>query len=404
MKLPLFFLAGLAAFGCNHTKPQVHCTTNAQCTTPTQPGICVPTENVCAVMDPACPSGYRYDPTAGKSGCVPLVDMGPSASEDMSIITPADMTMILPADMTSTDLAVAPGSLVWKQQDSPVSQNLWGVAGSSVADVYAVGEGGTILHTVDSGTTWVTQTSGTSQTLYSVWASSNTDVWAVGAGPTILHSTGNGQWTPITNHGVTAGYVLIQVYGSGATDIYIAGGPQTILHTNDSGVSWTKWTTGTAGLPNCSFYSIWMSGPSDIFASGDNNCVVHGNGSAWGAPSQVNSPAKFYQRLWGTSPTNVYAAASPDTIRHSTGDGNWSDETVDLVTGTNVGYWGLWGSGPKDIYAVGTAGQVRHSVGTGTWLAQPSTVSNDLKSVWGSSKFDVFAVGNTGTIIHLETM
>src|SRR3989442_14596606 len=60
-----------------------------------------------------------------------------------------------------------------------------GVWGSGGTDVFAVGQGGTILHY--DGTSWSAQPSGTTENVLRVWGSGVTDVCAVGFGGTILH-------------------------------------------------------------------------------------------------------------------------------------------------------------------------------------------------------------------------
>ena len=67
------------------------------------------------------------------------------------------------------------------------TKTLKGIWGSSAVDVYAVGEGGTILHTTDSGLNWSYQVSSTTMNINAVWGSSAADVYAVGEHGTITH-------------------------------------------------------------------------------------------------------------------------------------------------------------------------------------------------------------------------
>ena len=64
---------------------------------------------------------------------------------------------------------------------------LYGVWGTAANDVWAVGQGGTILHW--DGARWSTIPSGTTETLRSIWGSSPTDIWAVGERGTAVHYT-----------------------------------------------------------------------------------------------------------------------------------------------------------------------------------------------------------------------
>ncbi|MCX6376863.1 MAG: hypothetical protein NTU88_12670, partial [Armatimonadetes bacterium] len=54
---------------------------------------------------------------------------------------------------------------------------------------------GAILHTSDGGTTWAAQTSGVTTNLYDVLAISSLECWAVGAGGTMLHTLDGENWT-----------------------------------------------------------------------------------------------------------------------------------------------------------------------------------------------------------------
>jgi photosystem II stability/assembly factor-like uncharacterized protein len=61
------------------------------------------------------------------------------------------------------------------------------VWGSKADDVYAVGDGGTILHTANGGMSWEAQSSGTMTGLVGLWGGGSGDVFVVGQRGTILH-------------------------------------------------------------------------------------------------------------------------------------------------------------------------------------------------------------------------
>jgi hypothetical protein len=69
------------------------------------------------------------------------------------------------------------------------------VWGSSGSDVFAVGDGDTILHY--DGADWSAMSSGTYHRLYGVWGSSDRDVFAVGGGGAILHYSGPPNRPPV---------------------------------------------------------------------------------------------------------------------------------------------------------------------------------------------------------------
>ena len=72
----------------------------------------------------------------------------------------------------------------WNLSLGAVGYTLRGVWGSSIDDVWAVGDNGSIQHW--NGTTWSKSTSGTMVPLRGVWGTNATSVWIVGDGKTIL--------------------------------------------------------------------------------------------------------------------------------------------------------------------------------------------------------------------------
>jgi photosystem II stability/assembly factor-like uncharacterized protein len=67
----------------------------------------------------------------------------------------------------------------WAPRLGPSISNFNAVWGSSAADVYVVGDGGELLHSVDQGLTWQHEGGG-NQALFGVWGSGGDDVYAVG--------------------------------------------------------------------------------------------------------------------------------------------------------------------------------------------------------------------------------
>jgi len=75
------------------------------------------------------------------------------------------------------------------------TNNLNGIWGDGTGNLWAVGEGGTILYY--NGSAWSTQESGTVYGLYGIWGADALNIWAVGGMGTILYSNDSGDtWTP----------------------------------------------------------------------------------------------------------------------------------------------------------------------------------------------------------------
>ncbi len=147
--------------------------------------------------------------------------------------------------MVAANFAVGAGGTIlyydgtsWSSQTSGTANDLFFVGIISGADVYALGAGGTILHY--DGTTWTARTSGTTNALRSATGAVTpagvvTDLWAVGDGGTILHSGDGVTWSAQAS-GTTND--LTGVSAVAANDVFAVGDKGTILHYD--GTAWTQ--------------------------------------------------------------------------------------------------------------------------------------------------------------------
>jgi hypothetical protein len=155
----------------------------------------------------------------------------------------------------------------WCVETAPVAGTLlhaiWAVTAN---DVFAVGDGGTILRR-QNGNAWTQMVSGTTANLRGLWAASSTDVWAGGVGGTILHFNGTA-WSAVT--GATSD--VDAVWGSSATDVWFCGSGTVLRWT---GSAFTKFSFAGTLL------AVSGTGPSDVWVTGENTNTHHWNGSAW---------------------------------------------------------------------------------------------------------------------------
>jgi hypothetical protein len=111
--------------------------------------------------------------------------------------------------------------------------------------------------------------------------------------------------------------------------------------------------------------------------------------------------------VWAASPTDAWAvggtpgggtAAPNDVLLHWDGK-TWTPE---VLPGTPLGrsLYKVWGASPTDVYAVGEAGTVWHRKGT-TWAQETSPATGTLLTVFGCSATDVYAVGGQ-TVLHSD--
>jgi hypothetical protein len=152
------------------------------------------------------------------------------------------------------------------------------------------------------------------------------------------------------------------------------------------------------------FTTIWGSSGTDVFAAANGSdslhaaSLLHYDGSAWSVVQQGPGPSS-YQALWGSSGSDVFAVGV-DAISHYDGT-SWSFTALGEEEGLEKCLWGVWGSSGKDVFAVGDVrgeysgnhrGLIVHYNGV-SWSEIPYVINATLRGVWGSSGKDVFAVG-----------
>lgn len=274
----------------------------------------------------------------------------------------------------------------WVQIQSPApGKSLYGVWGSSASDVFAVGEGGTIIHY--DGTSWSQMPGATTQKLYGVWGSAGDDVFASGADGTIIHYDG-ASWT--TMESGTKVPLNGGVWGSGKNDVFVSGEGGIILHYD--GESWQPMTSGTTVSLGG---GIWGTSGTDVLCAGA--AVLHYDGATWSSVPAVT--AKFLSGIWGSSAHDIFAVGAGGTILHYD-NASWTA----MTSGSSGWLDGVWGSSASDVFAVGydnKNGVILHYDGT-AWSSMKSNTAYSLYGVWGTSAGNVFVVGERATILHYD--
>lgn len=253
--------------------------------------------------------------------------------------------------------------------------DVWGTSG---ADIFAVGFGGTVLH-YDGGT-WNSMANPGGQ-YQAVWGTSSDDIFAVGDGGVIAHYDG-ASWSSMTSPVTDA---LLSVWGAAPNDVFATGENGVILH--DDGTGWFAMTSPTTNA----LTGVWGTSGSDVFAVGDAGTVVHYDGTSW---TDTTVTTQLLQGVWGTAPNDVFVVDFAHNAYRYDGT-NWSTQS----TATGLGSYGIWGTSSSDIYSVG-AGAVSHFDGS-TWTPMDAgTTAYLFGGPWGSSATDVFAVGTLGTVLR----
>jgi len=191
---------------------------------------------------------------------------------------------------------------------SGTTDSIHDVWGSSSADVFAVGDGGTILHY--DGSTWNPMQSGTIQILRGIWGSSSAYVFAVGWNSTILHYDGS-TWSPMQSWNRLELHFL-GVWGSSSSDVFAVGYSGLIEHYDGS--IWKRMPIETGTYLKEGILGVWGTSSSDVFAVGLDGLILHYDGSTW--RSMSIDIIEDLMSIWGSSSLDIFSVGDSGTILH----------------------------------------------------------------------------------------
>jgi hypothetical protein len=174
---------------------------------------------------------------------------------------------------------------------------LYGIHGTSLTDIYAVGEHGTILH--NNGSSWERINISTSERLWDVWCITLDSAYVVGENGAILHC--NGSACRIMDSG-TKSY-LYGVWGTSDDDVY-AVGSEGVLHYDGSGWDYSM-------ISKERLYGIWGSSSSDIYAVGGSR-IWHYDGIEWS--EMIKEKGLGLDGIWGTSSSDIFAVGGSNVL------------------------------------------------------------------------------------------
>jgi len=285
----------------------------------------------------------------------------------------------------------------WTAQTSGTTSDLYSVHFTDVMNGWAVGDGGTIVHTADGGTTWIQQTCGTTNLLFDVFFTDALTGWAVGIAGTILHTTNGGStWSDQISNDP---HNLFGVYFVDSQSGWVSGDWQTLLHTTDGGNTWTQQTIDSYRSLGDFHFNNSMTGwvtavAGEIFHTTD-------GGTTWVA--QASGTTESLPGIDFTDEVTGWVVGGGGVILHTTNGGStWNQQTSGTTTylsdvffaDENTG----WASG-GDVSSI-----ILHTTdGGNSW-----TVQSSGSTLWfnGMSFVDAqngWVVGYGGTILHTAT-
>jgi hypothetical protein len=185
----------------------------------------------------------------------------------------------------------------WSTVEGPSTRWLHGIWTSGNAAGWIVGGAGTALALLNGAVWQPISTGGITVDLLDVWGSAVDDVWAVGQGGTILHWRTTA-WALVSN-GADGGMTseLRAVWGAGAKDVWAVGAGGTIVHYD--GMAWSTSISGEAYSLN----DVWGTSATNVWAVGTGGTILHWDGSTWkrqesGTDSSLNTVGGIDGRVW----------------------------------------------------------------------------------------------------------
>ena len=286
--------------------------------------------------------------------------------------------------------------LGWTPLTAPTTQPLYDCAVTGTADVWAVGNNGTMLHSVDSGATWtsidVPGVTGVNDTFNAVSFNAQGQGWAVSQYGAIvsISSAGIVKQTAPTNRVAFDGVAAVSY-----NHAWIVCGDGIILVTADGGTTWTQQTTpaGTAPLSGVAF-----ADPTHGWAVGSNGTILAtvDGGTTWTPQTSPDTGTANDVRRIACADTQHAWAADVDGNIFATTDGG---ATWKLQFRNNGGCLGLTCVDTKHVWASGVGGSIAATMDGVTWTSQDSSTRNSLFGIAFWSATHGVAVGLQGTVV-----
>jgi|GEM_PF-3375184 len=288
------------------------------------------------------------------------------------------------------------GGKNWKAQNSNTNSDLCSVTFVTPQLGWVVGEGGTILQSKDGGDTWVPQNSNTKVTLMSVSFVTAKIGWVVGSG-TILHTDNGGDtWEPqkIQPREGESQYTFDQSLNSvffASQRVGWAVGRE-ILHTEGGGGTWTPQPQRRRAIETM-LYSVVFTTPKSGWAVGGWNTILHteDGGVSWMSQETGFKKPHYYEESHQlnniTFVTNQMGWAVDDkgNILHTEDAGRrWKAKMI----GKDICFFSAAFSGHKVGWVAGTRGVILHTEDGGeSWNPQNSGVHVHILSIVGLFSF-----------------
>jgi hypothetical protein len=158
--------------------------------------------------------------------------------------------------------------------------------------------------------------------------------------------------------------------------------------------------------------SVWGTGPSDVWAAGSGGAILHYDGTQW-TPTPTGRQNTLFG-IWGSGPNDVWAVSSTDVLLHSAGfvggTATWELAPSAIEAPIPAVVRAIWGSSPDSIRLGGRTFDLATSesgkgsqfvrAADGSWTALPGTF--EVTSIWGAAADDVWMTADNGVVLPYQ--
>lgn len=272
----------------------------------------------------------------------------------------------------------------------PTSQTLRGIHFSDSLIGYSCGDNGTIVKTIDGGSSWISLTSNTTDDLWDVKIIPGTLGLAaiiVGDNNTVLKTTdGGANWSALSIP-FQSGSFVFGVHCLDSVTYFACGGDYAtfsgaILKTTNGGNTWTKnAVSGTFFLDK-----VFMQSNSKGFAVGTNNSFTNGsirktvNNAGW---TTAKTSGSLITNVWCPSSTVAVAVGLQGQIWKSSDDG---------------GTWNSTAVNQTDLYGIQFRDSINGFICGGSTSESVIFSTNDAGDTWTANTTYTF----TGALLSMS--
>jgi photosystem II stability/assembly factor-like uncharacterized protein len=276
---------------------------------------------------------------------------------------------------------------------SVATNNLNGCVSYGTDEVWAVGDGGVIVHSADGGATWATQTSGIAWNIREIDAADASTLYFIGNNRRVRKTINGGtSWAQTTGSPANTTWYGIAV--ANANTVWVAGTGGNLSKTTNGGTGWSAQASGTANIIE------------DIDCVDTNNAMLVGDAGTIrtttnGGTNWTTRTSNTTSNLMSVSMANssvAWAVGVGGVIRYTAdGGANWQTQASPTAQTLN----GVSAIDTTHAWAVSATGQILYRDGT-SWSVHTTPAPSALNHVFAWDASNAWAVGATGNILFAD--